>query len=247
MENAFHAIILTSGTMIEKNVKVVLQHMCSTKKEENVFAQQANLLIQDLHVFNAYNQVIGIQIKEDAYNVQMNKFMIDWRDIVHLVLKMLLFSRIMNAMLVLKIVITIEQEWYVLFAQKDKFTTTSLKNVNVLQINHIVKMIFAFHAILLIFGMISVWNAKLALKLSFMIWTEENVNVQLNPLIWHQIIFVLNVILLVFGSLKPGNVWNAKVRIFTVTIKTDAFALNKLLINSKDVVLDVFNLNIGTL
>lgn len=75
MENVFHVIILTSGTMIGKNVKAVLQHMYLIRKEENVFVQQANLLIQDLHVSNVYNQVTGIQTREDVCNVQMNKFM----------------------------------------------------------------------------------------------------------------------------------------------------------------------------
>jgi len=157
--------------------------MYLTNKEENVFVQQVNLLILVLHVFNVYNQVTGTQIKEDACNVPMNKFMTDWKDIVHLVHKMLPFSRIMNVMLVLKIVTTIEQEWYVLFVQKGKFTTILLKNVNAHQTGLIVKMIFAFHAILQISGMTSVWNAKLVLKHSFMIWTEENVNVQHNRLI----------------------------------------------------------------
>lgn len=60
MGNVFHATILTSGTTIEKNVKVVLQHMYLTNKEENAFVQQVNLLIRVLHVFNAYNQAIGI-------------------------------------------------------------------------------------------------------------------------------------------------------------------------------------------
>ena len=131
-------------------------------------------------MFNANNQVIGTQIKEDACNVPMNKFMTDWKDIVHLVHKMPHFSRIMNAILVHKIATTIEQEWYVLFVQKDKFTTTLRKNVNAHQIDRIVKMKFAFHAILQISGMTSVWNAKLALKHLFTIWTEENVNVQHN-------------------------------------------------------------------
>jgi len=77
MGNAFHAIILTSGTTIKKNVKIVLRHMYLTNKEENVFVQQVNLLILVLHVFNVYNQVTGTQIKEDACNVPMNKFMTD--------------------------------------------------------------------------------------------------------------------------------------------------------------------------
>ena len=34
--------------------------MYLTNKEENAFVQQVNLLIRVLHVFNAYNQAIGI-------------------------------------------------------------------------------------------------------------------------------------------------------------------------------------------
>lgn len=76
MENVYHATIQTFGTMIEKNVKAVLRLMFLTRREENVFAPLVNLLIQVLLVFNVCNQVIGIQIKGDVFNVQTSKFMI---------------------------------------------------------------------------------------------------------------------------------------------------------------------------
>lgn len=76
MENVYHATIQTFGTMIEKNVKAVLRLMFLTRREENVFAPLVNLLIQVLLVFNVCNQVIGIQIKGDVFNVLTNKFMI---------------------------------------------------------------------------------------------------------------------------------------------------------------------------
>ena len=77
MENVYHAIIQTFGIMIEKNVNLVPLPMFLTRIEENVFAQLINLLIPVLLVCNVCNQVIGIQIKEDAFNVQINKSMID--------------------------------------------------------------------------------------------------------------------------------------------------------------------------
>ena len=77
MENVYHAITLIFGIMIEKNVNLVLLLMFLTKIEENVSAQLINLLIPVLLVCNVCNQVIGIQIKEDAFNVQINKSMID--------------------------------------------------------------------------------------------------------------------------------------------------------------------------
>lgn len=76
MENVYHATIQTFGTMIEKNVKAVLRLMFLTRREENVSVHLVNLLIQVFLVFNVCNQVIGIQIKGDVFNVLTNKFMI---------------------------------------------------------------------------------------------------------------------------------------------------------------------------
>lgn len=76
MVNVYHVTIQTFGTMIEKNVRHVLQLMFLTSKEENVFVQLINPSILALPVSSAYNQVTGNPIREDASNVQINKFMI---------------------------------------------------------------------------------------------------------------------------------------------------------------------------
>ncbi len=78
-------------------------------KEENVFAQIICHLIQVYNVYNVYHQVIGIQIKEDVFNAQMNRFLIELKDTVHYAQKMLHYSKITNVSHVHKIHITIKQ------------------------------------------------------------------------------------------------------------------------------------------
>lgn len=50
-----------------------------------------------------------------------------------------------------------------------------------------------------------------------------------------------------FGFLKQENAKNVKILIYIVIIKIDVSVHNKLLINFKESVLNVFNHNIGTL
>lgn len=76
---------------------------------------------------------------------------------------------------------------------------------------------------------------------------RESVNVLFNHHILHQITFASNAILHIFGLPKLENVLNAKIRISTVSIKTDVYALNKHLMSIKKDASDVNNLNIGTL
>ncbi len=95
------------GIMILKNVKAVLQLMFMEKNEENAFALIINLMILVYNVCNAYLQTIGIQIKEDVYNAPINKYSIVLKVIVLHVHKMPHYLKIMNALHVLKTLITI--------------------------------------------------------------------------------------------------------------------------------------------
>jgi len=84
--------------------------MFMINKEESVYVLIIPHMIQEHSVFNAYNQVTGIKIKEDVYNVPINKFMIELKDTVLLAHKMRHFLKITNVMLAHNILITIEQE-----------------------------------------------------------------------------------------------------------------------------------------
>lgn len=77
MENAFHVTTQTSGIMTVKNAKAVQKHMYTTKIAEDANAQIICHLILVSNVFNVSSQVIGTQIKEDVFSVQMNKSTIE--------------------------------------------------------------------------------------------------------------------------------------------------------------------------
>ena len=97
MENAYRAIILISGTLMPANAKCARKLMFTTKIEENAYVQTICLSTLDLNACNAQNQVIGIQTKEDVFNVQMNKFMIESEECALHVHKMRLSLKTMNA------------------------------------------------------------------------------------------------------------------------------------------------------
>lgn len=109
-ENAYHVTILTFGILIQKNVPIVLLLMFMINKDENAYVLTILHMIQEYNASNAYNQVTGIKIKEDACNVPINKFMIELKDTVLLAHKMHHFLKITNAMPAHNILITIERE-----------------------------------------------------------------------------------------------------------------------------------------
>lgn len=123
MENAFRATTLISGIMTGKNAKIVPRHTFTTKTAENVFALIIYPLTLVLSVFNVLSQAIGMQTKEDAFNVQTNKFTIESEQSAHHVQSLLHCSRITNVTVVHKIHITIRPEWYVSSVHQNKYTT----------------------------------------------------------------------------------------------------------------------------
>lgn len=98
--------------------------MCSTRKEEDVYVLKLCLMIQAFNVFNVHSLATGILIKEGVFNVQINKYMIELRDFVHLAQKALHFTKITSVTHALYIHTTTSQGWYVLLVLRDKHTTT---------------------------------------------------------------------------------------------------------------------------